>query len=129
MNNLHALIIDDDANNIEILTQLLILEGVKFTRILNSREVENILPRLGKIDIIFLDLEMPELDGYNVLEILKSHDHFKTVPVVAHTVHFDEINKSQQVGFHSFLGKPLNIDRFPAQLGRILSGEHVWAIT
>jgi CheY-like chemotaxis protein len=81
------------------------------------------------VDVVFLDLEMPDIDGYAVLEILKSDNRFDTVPIVAHTVHFGEINNAQHVGFHSFLGKPLNIDRFPDQLARILIGEHVWALS
>jgi CheY-like chemotaxis protein len=128
MDNIHALIIDDDANNANILAQLLTWEGLSYTEILNSVEVENILPSIQNVDVIFLDLEMPDIDGYMVLEMLKLDDRLKTVPIVAYTVHFGEINNAQQVGFHSFLGKPLNIDLFPVQLARILSGEHVWAI-
>jgi CheY-like chemotaxis protein len=129
MDNIHALIIDDDANNVGILAQMLTWEGVNCTQILSSIEFENILPHIQKVDVVFLDLEMPDVDGYAILEMLKVDDRFKTVPIVAHTVHFGEINSAQQVGFHSFLGKPLDIDRFPVQLANILNGEHVWAIT
>jgi hypothetical protein len=46
---------------------------------------------------------------------------------VAYTVHVSEINTVYQMGFHSFLGKPLDSDLFPDQLARILRGERVWA--
>jgi CheY-like chemotaxis protein len=128
VDNVHALIIDDDANNIGILAQLLIWEGLSYTQVLSATELKKILPVLQKVDVVFLDLEMPDVDGYAVLEMLKLDNRFDTVPIVAHTVHFGEINNAQHVGFHSFLGKPLNMDRFPAQLARILNGEHVWAI-
>ncbi len=50
------------------------------------------------------------------------------IPIVAYTVHISEINMARQVGFHSFLGKPLDMDSFPHHLSQILSGEGVWVI-
>jgi CheY-like chemotaxis protein len=76
--------------------------------------------------VIFLDLEMPGIDGYPMLSYLKNDDRFNNVPVVAYTVHMSEMNVARQKGFHSFLGKPLDADLFPEQLAAILRGEHVW---
>jgi two-component system, cell cycle response regulator DivK len=126
MSKLHALIIDDNKDNLGILAQLLSLEGVSHTGINNPARVKDALTQLERVDIVFLDLEMPGIDGYNVLKMLKADARFKTVPVVAYTVHVSEINTARQLGFHSFLGKPLDADRFPEQLARILRGEHVW---
>jgi two-component system cell cycle response regulator DivK len=69
---------------------------------------------------------MPGLNGYDVLAQLRTDMLFQTVPVVAYTVHVSEINAAHEKGFDSFIGKPLDPDRFPDQLARILRGEPVW---
>lgn len=125
MRNPHALIIDDNPNNLAILSELLSDEGVTSTHIEDPTQILTTLSQLEPIDLIFLDLEMPQVDGYEVLHILKQHlgDH---IPIVACTVHTNEINHAHASGFHSFLGKPLRADRFPDQLQRILNNESVW---
>ncbi len=80
-----------------------------------------------KIDLIFLDLEMPGISGYQMHDIL-SEKYGSDIPIVAYTVHSNEINAAREKGFHSFLGKPLNIQRFGSQIARILAGEHVWEV-
>lgn len=126
MSETHALIIDDNVDNIGVLAELLTFYGITYTQIEDPVEVDAALTAIDKLDVIFLDLEMPGLNGYEVIELLKHDANHKDVPVVAHTVHTNEINNARQIGFHSFLAKPLDADRFSDQLKRILSGEHVW---
>jgi CheY-like chemotaxis protein len=122
-----ALIIDDSSSNIKVLVNLLKLESVEAVTLNNPLDLEDTLSGLDKLDVIFLDLEMPELDGYEVLEILHA-SRFAKVPVVAYTVHVSEMNAMRSKGFHSFLGKPLNAEEFPKQLARILKNEPVWSL-
>jgi len=124
MSQTHALVIDDNAQNLRVLTQLLSKQGVTSTEVLNPAKLQNILPTLKQVDVVFLDLEMPGVDGYSVKELLRAH--LGNTPIVAYTVHVSEINTVQQLGFDGFLGKPLDGARFPGQLARILRGEPVW---
>lgn len=126
MSQTHALIIDDNIKNVNILARLLAEQAVSSTPVMNSRIIDTILNTSSEIDVIFLDLEMPGLNGFEVLQKLKASPRFENVPVVAYTVHVSEINEARQRGFHSFIGKPLDPDRFPEQLDRILRGEPVW---
>jgi CheY-like chemotaxis protein len=126
MSTAHALIIEDNANNMSVLALLLGEQGVSNTPVNHPRDLDSVLEAEGKIDVVFLDIEMPELNGYDVLEKLKLDKRFRNVPIVACTVHVSEINVAQQLGFHSFIGKPINSDKFPEQLSRILTGEPVW---
>ena len=48
------------------------------------------------------------------------------VPIVAYTVHMSELDAVYEFGFDGFICKPLDDERFPNQLGRILNGEGVW---
>jgi len=126
MSEKHALIIDDNAKNVTVLTRLLAAERVSSTQITQPKQLEATLEGLNQVDVVFLDLEMPDLDGYQVLQYLKTEARFQTIPVVAYTVHLSEMAAAHQQGFDGFLGKPLDSDRFPDQLARILSGEAVW---
>jgi CheY-like chemotaxis protein len=76
---------------------------------------------------VFLDLEMPSLDGYQVFDFLRCQVGM-TVPIVACTVHISEAKTARNLGFDSFLAKPLNADIFPEQFRKIMSGERVWGI-
>ncbi|MCL4248821.1 MAG: response regulator [Anaerolineae bacterium] len=126
MGQVNALIIDDNAKNVAVLARLLAVEGVSSDKVMNPSQLEAVLERMDQVDIIFLDLELPGTNGYQILAWLKSDPRFQAVPVVAYTVHVDEISVAQQRGFDSFLGKPIRYDRFPSQLRRILRGEQVW---
>lgn len=123
-----ALIIDDDDNNLGILQQSLSLMGVESTAVQDTQRLTDVLKISRGYDVVFLDLEMPGLNGYEVLSLLKGMPQFQQVPVVAYTVHLAEVNNARQLGFHSFIGKPLDIDTFPAYFNRILNGEPVWVL-
>lgn len=124
----HALVIDDNDDNLYVLSELLSMNGVQSYTLRRSIELLTFLQTIERLDVVFLDLEMPRMNGYEVLTSLKQHPRFGHIPVVAYTVHLSEVAVAQQIGFHSFLGKPLDADKFPDQLARILNGEPVWAI-
>jgi CheY-like chemotaxis protein len=122
----HALIIDDNGKNIDVLARLLGMQGVNSTPVPKPVQLAAVLQEIDDVDIVFLDLEMPGMDGYEVFDKLKTDARFQSVPIVAYTVHVSEIMVAHQQGFHSFLGKPLDADKFPDQLARILHGQPVW---
>lgn len=126
MSRPHAVIIEDNTQNVQVLGSLLAKEGVTHTAILDATLVAETLQSIGRVDVVFLDLEMNSLSGYDVLEMIKAEPRFQTVPVVAYTVHVSEINTAYQKGFDSFLAKPIDSEQFSDQLARILRGERVW---
>lgn len=127
MSKAHALVIEDNVQNARVLQNLLAREDVTCTEVLNSSLVGDRLQEIDQqLDVVFLDLEMPGLSGYDVLAMLQRDGRFKGVPVVAYTVHVSEINTAYEQGFHSFISKPLDPARFGDQLARILRGEQVW---
>jgi len=117
-------VIDDNAQNRKVLVQLLAKQGIDAIEIPDSRKLSNDLPAIGAVDVVFLDLEMPGLDGYDVKNLLR--EQLGTTPIVAYTVHVSEMNVVRQSGFDGFIGKPVDNARFPDQLARILNGQQVW---
>lgn len=129
MSEAHALIIDDDINNMQVLGQLLEVEGIEYIQILDPLQLVDRISTLPDVNIVFLDLEMPGLNGYEILDMLQNNINFQHVPIVAYTVYTGQVNMAHQKGFHSFLAKPLDPDKFSSQLARILHGERVWSLS
>jgi len=127
MLKVHALVIDDNPDNSRVLVQLLNLEGLTCTWLSDTADLVSNLDRLHDVSVVFLDLELPKTNGYEVLRVIKTHPNFRDVFVIAYTVHTSEINTAYEKGFDGFVGKPVNAEVFPEHLRRILNREHVWS--
>lgn len=125
MSGLNALIIDDQAENVEVMGRLLIANGVNYHAIYDTTQLESVMKEIGSIDIVFLDLEMPNRTGYEILEVLRTEFQLET-PIIACTVHSNEIAHARAVGFDGFIAKPLDLNLFPSQLFNVLNGKSVW---
>jgi two-component system cell cycle response regulator DivK len=123
-----ALIIDDNPNNSDALTQLLKRERVAAVAVSSPRDISATLDSLNQVDLVFLDLEFPNHNGIQLIDELRADERLTDTLFVAYTVHISEQNAARQAGFHSFLGKPLDVARFSDQLRRILNGEPVWEV-
>ena len=126
MPRVHALIIDDDTGSSLVLSQLLEVEEVSTTIINQTANFEEQLDSIPDCDLIFLDLEMPDKDGYEVFDLIVSTGRFQQVPIIACSVHSNEIANTRRSGLSGFIAKPLDPARFPMQLARLLNGEAVW---
>lgn len=126
---MHALLIDDNTTNLQVLKMLMEEHGWHCTTITQPAQLGFELVHLDPIDLVFLDLEMPGANGYDVLNYLRANSRFANVPIIANTVHVSEINTVYEHGFQGFIGKPIDPDRFPDQLARIMNGEAVWEAT
>ncbi|MBC8098879.1 MAG: response regulator [Armatimonadetes bacterium] len=124
----HALLVDDDARNLSILERLLTMQGMQSLSIPDPRQLDLALPTLPAIHVVFLDLELPAFNGYEVLARLRQDARLDGVPIIACTVHISERETAHERGFDGFIGKPLDAERFPDQLARILRGEPVWEV-
>jgi len=123
------LIVEDNFSNFLLMTRLLALLGVKKCEWKASGwKVLEYAETLGNIDLVLMDLMLPDCDGYESLESLRSHPRFKDVPIVAVTANVSgsSVTRAREAGFDGFIGKPLDPDRFPDQVRRALLGEEVW---
>ncbi len=126
---IRALIIEDDQTSISVLRTLLAQMGIETVEITGStHSIPDELQKVLRPHVIFLDLEMPGINGYDALVLIRSNPHFEAVPVVAYTTHTSHLNRARSAGFHSFLGKPLNPAQFREQVSRILDNIPVWEV-
>ena len=109
-----VLYIEDNPANLRLVSQL-------FARRPMVRLVTAHTPSLGldlaganKPDLILLDINMPDMNGYQVLERLRALETMRRVPVVALTANAmpRDIERGKAAGFHEYLTKPLDIPRF-----------------
>src|SRR3954463_12965314 len=99
----HALIVEDNNHNMHILSSLLAEQGITHTAVLDPLALSGLLETIEPTDVIFVDLEMPSMSGYDVLQMIKSDVRFGDIPVVACTVHISEITTAHAQGFDGFL--------------------------
>jgi len=94
-------------------------------------EVVEYADTLPKIDLVLMDIRLPYEDGYSAMRKIRQSPRLTDVPVIAVTAEasVEQMNKARSSGFNGFLGKPLDPDRFPDQIQRILSGEPVWEMS
>lgn len=124
----HALIIEDDPNGVIVLEQNLHRLAIESSHIASTDDIIGVIQSLPDLAIVFVDLEMPGLNGYDVLAVLQDHAITDYVPVVAYTTHINQVNTAREAGFHSFISKPVRRADFPSHIQRIFWGEHVWDI-
>ena len=93
-------------------------------------EVVEYADALSRLDLVLMDLRLPYEDGYGALKKIRASEKLRNVKIVAVTAeaNIDQLAKARASGFDGFLGKPLDPDRFPDQIRRILSGEPVWEL-
>ena len=74
-------------------------------------------------DIMLLDLKMPRMDGFEVLQYVRSRDDFKALRIIALTSSEDlfDVNKAYEMGANSFLVKPLEFENYSAMMRTLAS--------
>lgn len=129
LNEIYVLVVEDNVPNFVLMARMLAFMGVQHCEWKTSGwQVVQFADTLTRIDLVLMDIRLPYEDGYQALEKIRLHDRLKDTRVVAVTAEASEeqMLRARNAGFDGFLGKPLDPDRFPDQIRRILSGEAVW---
>ncbi|HUV91128.1 MAG TPA: response regulator [Anaerolineae bacterium] len=125
------LVVEDNVQNFVLITRLLAYLGVKKCEWKASGwQVLEFAETLPHIDLILMDIFLPEEDGYQVLDRLRAEPRFKNTLIVAVTADasMENMERARQSAFNGFIGKPIDPDRFPNQIRSILQGEKVWEL-
>ncbi len=130
-NDAAVLVVEDNVANFVLVARMLGYLGVHCEWKTSGYEVLEYADALPRLDLILMDIRLPYEDGFAAQRKLRASERFKTVPIVAVTAHAseDQLEKARTAGFDGFLGKPLDPDRFPDQIRRILNGEQVWELS
>lgn len=123
-----VLVVEDNVSNFVLIARMLGFLGIHCEWKTSGYEVVEYADTLSRVDLVLMDIRLPYEDGYGALRKLRQSPKLRNVPVIAVTAEasVEQINKAKTSGFDGFLGKPLDPDRFPDQIQRILAGEAVW---
>lgn len=116
------LIIEDNEQNMYLMTFLLKNYGYEIVQAYNGKDGIR-LAREIKPDVIFLDIQLPEINGYQVAEELRKDHSLNNVPIIAVTSYAMSGDKEQilAAGATGYIEKPINPDTFISQLQEYLS--------
>ncbi len=120
------LVVEDDVRNIFALTSLLEPKGVKIEIARNGKEALVALEKsrglpADKIDLVLMDLMMPEMDGLTCMREIRKLPHWKKLPIIALTAKAMKNDQEQSVaaGANDYIAKPLDVEK-------LLSLVRVW---
>jgi two-component system, cell cycle response regulator DivK len=122
------LVVEDNVGNFKLIARMLNSLDVQCEWKTSGFEVVEFANTLSHIDLVLMDIRLPYEDGYGAMRKLRQSGLFESIPIIAVTAvtGVDQMKAAQLAGFNGFIGKPLDPDRFPDQIRKILSGKTVW---
>jgi PAS domain S-box-containing protein len=114
------LIVDDQAANVALLEEM--LRQARYTRVTSTMKPEEVcaLHRKNRYDLILLDLQMPGMDGFQVMEGLKTNDEDPYLPVLVITAQPGHKLRALQAGARDFISKPFDVVEVTTRIRNML---------
>lgn len=108
-----VLLVDDDVRNIFALTSALEHKGAVVVIGRNGREAIDKLNEVEDIDLVLMDVMMPEMDGYEATIEIRKNPRWRKLPIIAVTAKAmkDDQERCLQAGANDYLAKPIDLDR------------------
>ncbi|MEX2231085.1 MAG: response regulator [Cyclobacteriaceae bacterium] len=121
LKNKTVLVVDDDIRNIYSLTNALGEEGLNCLIAENGKAAVEMLKENPGVDIVLMDIMMPEMDGYEATREIKKMNKFEKLPIIALTAKAmkGDREKCLAAGMSDYISKPVNVDQ-------LLSLMRVW---
>jgi two-component system cell cycle response regulator DivK len=119
--NHHILVIDDDLMNLDMISQRLELRGYRVVGAADGRQGID-LAHAEPPDLILMDINLPEMDGWEATRHLKSEETTRHIPVVALTAHamVSDRSKALQAGCDDYESKPVDFERLLVKMETLL---------
>ncbi len=105
------LVVDDEELNLELIGEYLLTEGYKYECVTRGQEaIERLRKNRSKYSCVLLDRMMPEMNGIEVLKIIKTDSHYSRLPIIMQTAltGSDFLQEGMEAGAYYYLTKPYN---------------------
>jgi two-component system sensor histidine kinase/response regulator len=116
-----VLLVEDNPINQQVGRELLASRGVAVT-LANSGKAALEILETKSVDLVLMDIQMPDMSGYEVTEILRRDPQLADIPIIAMTAHVlkDARESALASGMNDFLAKPIDPERFYTLVGKYL---------
>jgi len=116
-------IVEDQPDNLKLLTTLLTIKGHQVVGLPNGDRLTEVVGSQPAPDLVLLDIQLPGRDGYELLAELQGlpERSWKVVALTAHALPEDR-TRASAAGFDGYITKPIDVRTFPAEVARYLGG-------
>jgi len=113
-----VLVVDDDVRNIFALSSVLERRGMVVVTAGTGREAITMLESTPSIAIVLMDIMMPEMDGYETMQVVRQNPSFRRLPIIALTAKAmkGDREKCLEAGASEYLAKPVNTEQLLSAL-------------
>lgn len=116
------MIVDDDNRNVFALSAVLKAKGFECLKALGMEEAFHILTATDKVDVILLDMMMPDIDGYQAIPLIRAREKNANTPIIAVTAQAMKGDRERclEAGADGYISKPVNIDELLNLMGTFI---------
>ncbi|NIJ54301.1 response regulator [Dyadobacter arcticus] len=113
MNKKKVLIVDDDVRNIFALKATLKAKGFDCISCSGAPEALELLQAEQEVDVVLIDMMMPEMDGYEAIPLIKKLGQGRHIPVIAVTAQamVGDKEKCLRAGADDYISKPIDVEK------------------
>ncbi|HEY1383663.1 MAG TPA: response regulator, partial [Dongiaceae bacterium] len=113
-----ALLVDDDARNIFALSSVLERRGMEVLTATTGKEAVALLDATPAVAIVLMDIMMPEMDGYQTMQVIRQNSAYRRLPIIALTAKAmkGDREKCLEAGASDYLAKPVNTEQLLSSL-------------
>lgn len=115
------LYVEDNPDNRNLIRRVLNADGYAM---IEASKAEQAIEKLenGKVDLILMDINMPDMDGYTLTARIKEIEKFSKIPIIAVTANVmrGDREKSLEAGCDGYIQKPIDIDTLAQQIERFI---------
>ena len=113
-----VLIVDDDVRNIFALSSVLERRGMSVLTAGTGREAIETVESTSDLSIVLMDIMMPEMDGYETMQVIRQNPQFRRLPIIALTAKAmkGDREKCLEAGASEYLAKPVNTEQLLSAL-------------
>ncbi len=119
------LLAEDNAINQNVIFSLLKESGIRLIIANNGQEAVELLEQHPDVGMIFMDISMPVMDGYEAARAIRSKPVFASIPIVALTANIQpsDVRQSLEAGMQEHIGKPFNVGAFYEAILKYMGSE------
>ncbi len=113
-----VLVVDDDVRNIFALSSVLERRGMQVLTAGTGREAIDLLSTTDDVAIVLMDIMMPDMDGYETMQVIRQNPTFRRLPIIALTAKAMKGDRERclEAGASDYLAKPVNTEQLLTSL-------------